>query len=290
MKKFNSVEKAAYLNNRTYSTWFNRFYSIALSRFEWINLPDSVDERYLELSLFWRGSSLFFIDEVMGYLALPLMSNSPLNVYGVPTLRTAYSYGYTSDIMTPDNSVIIYNNYTRTPDSEQIKMYAMRLYEIERSIDTNVKAQKTPILIECEDKARFSLLNLYEQYDGNIPVIFSKKGGITGTINSIRTDAPFVADKLQILKHQYFQEAMNFLGVEANTSEKTERQVTDEITTNMGSTEASRQSALNARKQACTQINKLFGLNIDCRFRSNLKLSQLMENFNIEESEENGEI
>lgn len=291
MKNANTLEQSAYLNAKTYGAWFNQLYGISLSVFEWLNLPETIDERYLEMVLFWNGQIIFFKDENIGFLALPVMATGPLNVYGIPTMRTAFAYnGYQKPGLTDIDSVLMYNNYTRTPDVSQIQLYAQRLYEIERSIDVNVKSQKTPLLIVCDENQRLSLMNMYQQYDGNAPVIFGAKSAYDkNAFNAISPNVNYTADKLQILKRQYWNEALTYLGVEALTSEKAERLVTGEVTSNLGGTEAQRLTRLNARKQACRYINERFGLNIDVRFRSDLTLSRISENKPLDFSNEEGE-
>ncbi len=83
-------------------------------------------------------------------------------------------------------------------------------------------------------------------------------------------DAGYVSNDLQILKHQYWNEALTFLGVENVNTEKKERLVSDEVMSNMGDVEAQRFTRLNARKWACEQISDMFGLDVDCDFRSGM--------------------
>ena len=55
--------------------------------------------------------------------------------------------------------------------------------------------------------------------------------------------------------------------------------VSDEVTRSQGGTVASRYSRLNARRQACEQINKMFGLNIECNFREDYQFSEEVMDF-----------
>lgn len=79
-------------------------------------------------------------------------------------------------------------------------MYAWRLYEIQRAIDTNVKLQKNPKIVTCSETQRLTIINLFKQYEGNYPFIFADKQMELGGLNSIDISAPYVADKLQVLK------------------------------------------------------------------------------------------
>ena len=260
--------ESALLNNRTYLQYYNRLLELAINMYEWKNLPDTVDERFLELTLFSDGMAVFFQDDGgLGYLCLQCMIGGELDVYRIPIDRTAYATNGYQMRLDNQNSVIIFNNYTHTNSMLDVEMYARRLYEIERTIDVNVKAQKTPVLIRATENQRLTMKNLYMQYDGNEPFIFGDKNLDMDGIKVLKTDAPYVADKLNILKRQIWNEALTYLGIENSNTEKKERLVSDEVTTNLGGVEAQRFCRLNARRKAADQINKMFGLNIQVEFR-----------------------
>lgn len=262
--------QSAELNNKTYSDYYNRLMELALNVFEWENLPPSVDERFIELTLYEMGYCLYFNDEIIGNLALTCTIGGQLDVYRIPLLRRAYAVNGYNKMCSAKDSVLIFNNYLYTPTQSTIELFARRLYEIERAIDINVKAQKTPTLILSSEQQRLTMKNLYMQYDGNEPFIFGDKNLDIDGIKSLKTDAPFVADKLETLKHQVWNEALTFCGIENSNQDKKERLVSDEVGSNYGNIEAQRNVMLNARKQAVKKINSMFGTNIDVHFRSNL--------------------
>lgn len=262
--------QSAELNNKTYSDYYNRLMELALNVFEWENLPPSVDERFIELTLYEMGYCLYFNDEIIGNLALTCTIGGQLDVYRIPLLRRAYAVNGYNKMCSAKDSVLIFNNYLHTPTQLTIELFARRLYEIERAIDINVKAQKTPTLILSSEQQRLTMKNLYMQYDGNEPFIFGDKNLDIDGIKSLKTDAPFVADKLEILKHQVWNEALTFCGIENSNQDKKERLVSDEVGSNYGNIEAQRNVMLNARKQAVKKINSMFGTKIDVHFRSNL--------------------
>jgi hypothetical protein len=259
--------ESASLNSRTYTQYYNRLLELAINMYEWKNLPDTIDERFLELTLFSDGMAVYFRDEVLGDLCLQTMIGGNLDVYRIPMERTAYAANGYQVQLNPSNSVIIFNNYTHTNSMLDIEMYARRIYEIERTIDVNVKAQKTPMLIKGSEAQRLTLKNLYMQYDGNEPFIFGDNNLNVDGMQVLMTNAPYVADKLNILKRQIWNEALTYLGIENSNTEKKERLVSDEVTTNLGGVEAQRFCRLNARRQAAKAINKMFGLNITVDFR-----------------------
>lgn len=280
--------QSAELNNKTYIDYYNRLMELALNVFEWENLPPSVDERFLELTLYEMGYCLYFNDEIIGNLALTCTIGGQLDVYRIPVLRRAYAVNGYNKMCSTKDSVLIFNNYLHTPTQLTIELFARRLYEIERAIDVNVKAQKTPTLILSSEQQRLTMQNLYMQYDGNEPFIFGDKNMDIEGIKSLKTDAPFVADKLEILKHQIWNEALTFCGIENSNQDKKERLVSDEVGSNYGNIEAQRNVMLNVRKQACKKINAMFGTNIDVHFRSNLATMVNVDNVSreiLEESE-----
>ena len=260
-----------YLDNATAIQYFHRLTELSIAMFEWKNLPDSIDPRFLELTLFAQGQIVFFKDEVLGYLALPNAGSGELNVYRIPTKRRAYAVnGYSRDL-DDKNSVIIWNNLLHTPSRLDVQMFAKRLYEIDRIIDVNIQAQKTPVLIRVKDTQRLTLKNIYEKYDGNQPVIFATNDFEPDTVSVLKTDAPFNADKLYTLKIQYWNEALTYLGISNTNVTKKERMISDEVIRNMGGVIASRYSRLEARRQACDEINRMFGLDIEVDYREDYR-------------------
>jgi hypothetical protein len=272
-KKGNGLfEESALLNNVTYMQYFNRLTELAISMFEWQNLPPSVDPRYIELHLFQNGSMLYFNDDVIGNLCLDCLPNGNFDVYGNPVLRRAYSsYNNYQRELNEDNSVIIWNNYLRTNSITDIKMYSRRLYLLDRIIDVNANAQKTPVLIQGTEKQRLTLLNLYKEFDGNSPFIFGDKNLDLNALKSLNTGAPYVADKIYQLKTQIWNEALTYLGISNINIQKKERLITDEVTRTQGGTIASRYSRLQARRDAVKKINAMFGTNISVDYREDFQ-------------------
>lgn len=259
--------ESARMNNGTYRQYYNRLVELAISMFEWKNLPDTVDPRFLELTLFTDGQAVFFKDEELGYLALQNAMNGDFDVYRIPINRRAFAVNGYQRKLTNKDSVIVYNNYLHTNSQLDADMFARRLYNLDRAIDVNANAQKTPVLIKCSQEERLTLLNVYKQWDGNEPLIMGDKGLNTNAMTVLKTDAPYVCDKLYQLKTQIWNEALTYMGISNINVQKKERLITDEVTRNQGGTIASRYSRLNARRDACKKINDMFGLEIWCDYR-----------------------
>lgn len=255
-------------NNYSYIKYYNKLMEYAISSFKWTGLPDSVDPRFLELCLFSKGCSIFYNDEALGYVSLRCTLGGQLNQYGIPQQRTAEAYnGFRNTDLNEENSVIIFNDMLHLNSMLVVEEFAQRLYEIDRTIDINAKAQKTPILLTCDEQEKLTIQNAYKQYIGNEPVIATSKGFRPESIKVLTTGAPYVADRLYTLKSQIWNEALTFLGIANVNFEKAERLISDEVTRSQGGVMASRFSKVQARQQACEQINKMFGLNVWCEFR-----------------------
>lgn len=281
MRARTDLKDAVLVNNATYTDYLERFKKIAMSIFEWTDLPDSMDARYIEKCLYYLGSAGLLHTEEYGFINTKATSAGDFNIYGLPTAIQCYSYSFNeqrrlySGLTGQDNdinseAILVMNNWERIPTASTIELFALRLYEAERACDVNIKAQKTPVLLLIDENQRFTMKNLYEQYDGNTPVIFGDKNQLSmDSIKAIKTDAPFVANDIMQYKKEIWNEALTFLGVN-NLSEKRERLISDETNTNNELINLNLMSYLAPRKLACKQFNEKYGLNIDVKVRSDL--------------------
>lgn len=260
--------ESATVNNLTYMQYLNRLTELSVSMFEWKNLPPTVDARYLELHLFENGSMVYFDDDVIGNLCLDCLPSGRLDVYGNPVLRRAYSgYNNYQKLLKESNSVIIWNNYLHTNSILEVKMFARRLYNLDRIIDVNANAQKTPVLIQGTEQQRLTLKNLYKEFDGNSPFIFGDKNLDLNSLKCLQTGAPYVCDKLYNLKQMYWNEALTYLGINNTGAQKRERMLSIESSQAQGGTISSRYSRLQSRREAVEKINAMFGTNIEVNYR-----------------------
>lgn len=257
-------------NGMEWLQYHNKLTEMAISSIEWEGLPDEIDKAFLERTLFFQGSILFYYDEeIEQYIVLPYTTEGTPDIYNVPTKRRAYaSNGYNYDGLKPENSVIIYNNLIRTPSTLDMEIYSKRLSNLDRIMDVNLNAQKTPVLIVCDESQRLTMKNLYMQYDGNQPFIFGEKSQINpNSIQCLQTGAPYLLDKLWDTKTKVWNEALTYLGISNITTQKKERMLSDEVQRGQGGVMACRYSRMEARKQACEKINEIFGLDIKVYYR-----------------------
>ena len=281
------------LNDATFLDYLNRFRRIALSMFEWVNLPKSMNSRYLELSLYYNGKAALLKTKKYGFINTKCAGTGYVNIYGLPTKLNCYSYDFNEQRelyigLNPLDSekdkenkeykecILVQNNWEALPTVSSMELFAWRLYQASRVCDVNIEAQKTPVLLVADETQRLFLENLYQQYNGNQPFIFGDKDQLgEKTIRSINTQAPYVADKITEYKKEIWNEALTFLGVNNIMLEKKERLVTDEANSNNELINLNLESFLAPRLEACKKFNEKFGLTgtdkeISVRVRSDL--------------------
>ena len=273
-KRKTEFELSAFDNSASYEMYYCRLVDLAISRFEWLGLPETVNKTYLERMLFYKGQVVFFQDEVMGYLTLPVIANGPYDVYGIPIQREAVAQNSYRKNLNKNDSVIIYNNMMRNPYPPIIGYFARQLWDLDRTAIVNARAQKTPVAVSCDENQRLSVLNAYKEIDGNAPAIFTNKAFNKESISVFQTQAPFVADRIYQLKMSIWNEALSFLGISINNSYKKERQNQQETSQFNSASIASRDSRLEARRQACEQINAMFGLNVECYYKNDMSQAE----------------
>ena len=255
------IDVAMGANNATYIDYLDRLRLLSTSIFSWKNLDKVAGfgaERFLEQALYDNGRACFVKDPELGFMVLKANPSDKLNIYQLPIKVQAWSIGYSKQFKFDDVAYIM-NNVLQKPTLSTIMLIAYRLYETERTIDVNLMAQKTPVLIQGDTKTILTLKQVYEQYSGNTPFIFgNKQFDVSNKLSAIKTDAPYIIDKLTQHKKDLMTEALNFLGIDNFFSDKKERLITAEAE----GTEALTNFYLNCfyktRQEAVEIINEKF--------------------------------
>lgn len=279
MSKLDKQTEAMLLNNATASDIYDRLMMLAISIFTWEGLDEIAGfgaSRFLEQSLFRYGKAVFIKDDEIGYKVMNATPSDKLNSYYLPIKVNAYSIDYNKNFDL-DDCVYIMNNELQKPTSSSIALFSKRLYETERTIDVNLHAQRTPIIIEGSKNTMLTLKNAYMQFDGNVPVIYgNKEFNLDSKLNVLHTDAPFVIDKLENYKHELQNDCMTFLGINNANTQKRERLITDEVNSNNDLINYYLNCFYKTRKQACDLINKKYDLNI--KLVLNKEMIELLNN------------
>lgn len=257
------AKSAQYLNNVQCMGVFNMITNIALSRFKWINLPDTCMPDVLEQTLFFYGRALFFEDEDLGFVHTPVNLPGPFNIYYESTVRYAYSFCNYRKKLELDNSVLIRANHTMSPDYLVVWNYAPKITNCLRAIDVHTETLKRPFLITCQEKDKQNVRTAINKIaDNEIAVVGQKfvDGDAIKVMNLVKDS--HLQDMWANVKN-YFNQCYNSLGVKNNYTEKRERMITTEAEGEGNSIRHMLESALDERKRACELINKMYGLNVD---------------------------
>ena len=294
--KVSKFKDYQYVNDDTYYDILESLKKVALSMFEWVNLPDSMDGRFLEYCLYYSGTAAMLKDKDI-FINTKACSSGELNIYENPTEIQCYSVGYSEDrkvynglgkgkynpetsefepVNEEEYAIHVFNNLNHYATAWTIELYAYRLYLAQRTADINISVNKMPFIVGVPENQRLTMENLINQIDENKPAIFGTKelqSTLGSNLTVLKTDAPFLADKLMEYKQKIWNEVLTFLGIN-NLSEKKERLISDETNSNNELINLNLQSYLAPRKKAAEQFNKLFGLSgdkaIDVKVRSDL--------------------
>ena len=268
---------------------FNRLKLKAISMFEWINLPKEIDERYLELMLCQNGYVCFFKDQLVPdvdtYFALQCTLGGRFNVYNIPTVYQIYTASGYNARRTAEDSVIIYNNLLHTPTVPLLMYHAYNIANVERTIEINLNQLKRPYIFLVPENQRYTFIKLVNDIKNNQDVIIGNKDLNLDNINPINTITPNNTLDLYTLKKRYYNEALTDMGINNLNVDKKERLVSDEVSSNDEDVLINRNSMLYARKMACKQINEMFGLNIDVKFRNDFMEEKQEEYIEIDNTD-----
>lgn len=257
-------------NSIHYTDYFNRLQTIAMSIFEWVNLPESCNSRFLEYTLFWKGLACFVNDPNLGLMNLEAIPNGKYNLYNLPTKINAFSIGY-SENYELDDIILVMNNILMNPTVSSIQLYAQKLANVEVMKQINLNALKTPIMIVGDKSQQLTLENLFKQYNGNYPFIFGdKKANLTEALKVLKTDAPYLVAQFEEEKRNIWSEILTFLGINNLKTNKKERLITNEVDSNNEEINFNLYSFYQYRKAAADELNKKFNLNVEVRLNNRL--------------------
>ena len=276
MSKRNALTQIS--NLKTTEMYKKQCTSLAENVFNFSNLLDSEKVKFLDMSfvnheLLCKGSIAWFMDEELGLLALPFMNVGALDLYGRPTkIQVIGKNGYTR-MLDVGEYVIMYDNMSRIPLIFDVLQYSERLALIQRTIDINVKQQRTPRYWQVTTENKKSVMDALDGIDSMNDTVITYDGIDLGNINLTLAPAPYVTDKLSEEKDKTWNEFLRLIGICNTTYEKKERNIKDEVILSQAGTIASRYTRYNARIEAVDKINKMFDMNIEVGYYDGLPTS-----------------
>ena len=263
------------------------FKLLATNRFRWENLPDGIESRHIEDALFYNGECAFFKKDKT-LLALPCGSSGNVNVYGDPLSYNVCGVGYSKTLLA-DEMVRILSNDDAVPVNIYINYYSDLLAETESTMRANLRQQKFPYIVATTKNHELTHKNIMNKLESGEPNIFvdeelTRGNGNVG-ISTLKTDAPFILDKLQLFKNDTVCELLTFLGFNNTNINKKERLLVDEVNVNNSHILMNLDMEFKNREKACKEINEKYGLNIKVK----KVIDELQSNFFGEKNNKEGD-
>lgn len=300
--KIKNRKKAAQLmNNREFMNCFINLYNLATDTFKWNNLPDTCDERFLEMMLM-MGNACMRYDENEGFQTLGFMSKE-FNIYGNPISGSAFGYsgGFKPCTLyipgadnTGVNTVMCRDNITGYPLINYIESYAARLADTKRSMDVIVKTLKRPFIIVCEESQKETVERVFEKLDDNEAAIVAASSLNPDILQVLQTGAsPETLDAFWQHYTNLENQIKNILGMSNGTNlDKKERLLVDEVNAGSEQTDDNLSIRLRQREKFCEQVNDAFGLDISVEVNASREfdmMDMMKENDEIVKEEKEDE-
>lgn len=275
-------------NNMMIETLYLRMLAeLATNRFKWIGLPDTIDERYLELTLYRRALCVFYYDKEFGrYMALQAAQNGRINMYDNPTKFTVIGNSMVSRQLTSKECVPIWDNDLRVPSYDIALLYARRLTAAEVSLDQNILLTRRPIIIGADQTEKHSYQQVWNMTREGEPVIFGTPlltESIGDKIMPLQLAPANIHEtimKLHAIKVNIWNDCLTWFGIKNADLTKRERMIVDEVDSNHEQVKIYRNIALSERRRAAEQINRMFDLDVHVEWNNDYHM-----NTNIFESE-----
>lgn len=277
--------KANFLNRNAFLFYYQWIKLLCLSMFKWDNLPAGCDSDFIEKQLYENGRVIFANHKKYGIINLALTDDYKRNVYDKPIIYTgiAGSFKMSCDFR---NSYIVQNNILNIPSLPIACFFAEKISNVDRVWDVNLLGQKTPLIFKASPEEYFTLENIINDIYSNVPILKTKdKFDLNSKLEVLKTDMPYLLDKLKDSKTNVMNELLTFLGIKNVAINKRERLVTDEANSNNELVALDLNIFLSKRKEAAKEINKKFGTNIKVEAVQNI-----VEKFNetLKKLEEGG--
>ena len=239
---------------------------MALTRFKWVNLPSTCDERYLEVTLLSQGIATIArpVKQVGSLTAAGSWRSLMVSgweqapdMYGNPVKWRALGMNGYSFPVTLDNGVYVWDNHQRTPIFDRIDLWSRELVDILRTMQQNRVHQKIPLIITGAQEKQLDKINYLKQVAGGEVAIIAADGFNDVEIKAITDDVPYIGEQLFVQYQNVWNEIYHALGV-SHLTEKAERLTNDEIATQQDPSDLIALDELQSRRAACDLLNRKF--------------------------------
>lgn len=252
--------QSASVNQRTYLYYVDVITKMALTRFRWLNLPPTCDERYLEFTLVTQGmASIAFPRKMRGtFLSLQCAQQGKPNMYDRPNRWLAIGQNGTRYGCSRQTGVVVFDNQTRYPLMNGIQLYANELTHLRITRRMNRLHQQIPFILKGPQEKQQDMVNMYKQVAGGEPAILMADDNQMIQYEALTTGVQFIGEELAIDEQNIWNRVYTMLGI-PNTTIKQERQTEDEIKAQESPSELVLESSLMERRKAAHELNDRFG-------------------------------
>lgn len=267
-KPFRPGQQATYWQTEAYNQHlFNMFQNdlieLALSRFRWVGLPETCNERYLEWVLLKEGAATLAYPSLTSetLLSLKCVQQGAPNMYDEPRAwRALGATGKTNFMCNWTNGVWIWENSTRYPLMVKINIWARELTDIIRTKQINRFHMRMPLVITGPQDRALDVQNFYKNIANGDPFVlaFDNFSDIQTNATMPERAREYIGDKLQAEWSNTWDAIYRELGIDSMPF-KEERMIEDEVNSTMQPTELARLSPLTTRRAACDKLNARFG-------------------------------
>lgn len=274
--------QTAQINTCLYQYYVDIMLKMAMSRFQWVNLPTTCDARYLEYILITQGmASIAFPKNMPGkFLSLQCAPHGHLNMYDRPIKWEAIGHNSTRYYCDKNNGVVVFDNETRYPLMSGIELYANELVHIRMTKRMNRLHQQIPFILSGPQEKQQDMINLFKQIYGGEPAVLTTDGFEQLNYNALTTGVKFIGEELAIDEANTWGRIYTMLGIE-NSTLKQERQTEDEIRAQKNPANLIVSSSIDERRKAADALNKLFEDYIDEPIKVVTRQDYESENWNI---------
>ena len=256
-----------------------QFTELSCNRFEWVNLPDEIDQRFLEMELFTQGQAVFLKHKALDkFMVLRGGAQGFMDYQDNPT-SVVYSGNQMlsgiADIASPEDenndgkALVIYSNYTRIPDIETVYLYALKLANVDMTIEINALSARLTKIVKTNENKKLSHVNIQRKIMDGEPIIYVGEKFDSEDVSVMDLGIhPDMIVSMQSVRAKLWNEAMTLLGINNANQDKKERMVADEVGANDDQINVHRAIALNMRRKFCEQVNAIWGLDVSVHFAS----------------------
>lgn len=270
------------LNERLYSYYRNLIVQMAMSRYRWVGLPKTCDERYLELQLLLSGmATIAFPKKMEGtFMSLQVCGNGRPNMYDVPSQWIAMGQNGTRFTCDNTNGVLVYDNATRYPLMNGIDLYARELAQIRLVKRTNRFHQQMPFIMKGDQRKRQDMVNLFRNVADGEPAILTTDGISEIDYDILSTGVTYMEHEIAEDELFVWNQVFMMLG-SPNLPFKAERQTEDEIMAQERPATLVSLNSLNERRKAADKLNERFGQMLAEPIRVVWAQDNLSKNWNL---------